>query len=138
MRNFFKIFFASLLALVVFTLLAVFFLVSMIGGIASKDKPRVATKSVIVLDLGQHYQEQVKQNQFSMFSSDDKDIPGLYDVIRLLAGAKTDKNVAGIYVIANNNHNGFAASEELRNALKDFKNSNKFILAHGDVITQKA
>ena len=138
MRNFFKIFFASLLALVVFTLLAVFFLVAMVGGITSKDKPRVAAKSVIVLDLGQHYEEQVKQDPFSVFSSDDKDIPGLYDVIRLLNKAKTDKNVSGIYIIANNNPNGFAASEELRNALKDFKTSGKFILAHGDVITQKA
>ena len=138
MRNFFKIFFASLLALVVFTLLAVFFLVAMVGGITSKDKPRVAAKSVIVLDLGQHYEEQVKQDPFSVFSGDDKDIPGLYDVIRLLNKAKTDKNVSGIYIIANNNPNGFAASEELRNALKDFKTSGKFILAHGDVITQKA
>lgn len=138
MRNFFKIFFASLLALVVFTLLAVFFLVSMVGGMASKDRPGVAAKSVIVLDLGQHFEEQVKQDPFSIFSSDDKDIPGLYDVIRLLNRAKTDKNVAGIYIIANNNPNGFAASEELRNALKDFKTSNKFILAHGDIITQKA
>ena len=138
MRNFFKIFFASLLALVVFTLLAVFFLVSMLGGIASKDKPRVAAKSVIILDLGQHYEEQVKQDPFSAFRSDDKDVPGLYDVIRLLNRAKSDKNVAGIYVIANNNPNGFAASEELRNALKDFKTSGKFILAQGDVMTQKA
>ena len=64
--------------------------------------------------------------------------PVLYDVIRLLQKAKSDKNIAGIYIIANNNPNGFAASEELRNALKDFKTSGKFILAHGDVITQKA
>ena len=106
MRNFFKIFFASLLALVIFTLLAVFFLVSMIGGMASKDKPRVAAKSVLVLDLSQHYEEQVKQDPFSAFRSDDKDIPGLYDVIRLLNKAKTDKNIAGIYIIANNNPNG--------------------------------
>ena len=138
MRNFFKLFFASLLALVVFTLLAVFFLVAMVGGMASKDRPRVAAKSVIVLDLGQQYKEQVKQDPLAFLSGDDKNIPGLYDVIRLLHIAKTDKKVAGIYIIANNNPNGFAASEELRNALKDFKTSGKFILAHGDVITQKA
>lgn len=138
MRNFFKIFLASLLALVVFTLLAVFFLVSMVGSMASKDKPRVAAKSVIVLDLAQHYEEQVKKDPISIFSSDDKDVPGLYDVVRLLNQAKADKNIAGIYVIANGNPNGFAASEELRNALEDFKGSGKFVLAHGDIITQKA
>jgi protease IV len=138
MRNFFKIFFASLLALVVFTLLAVFFLVGFLGGIATKEKPRVDARSVIVLDLGQAFPEQMKKNPLSFLSGEMKDIPGLYDVIRLLNKAKLDKNVAGIYIVANNNPNGFAASEEIRNALKDFKTSGKFILAHGDVITQKA
>ena len=138
MRNFFKIFFASLLALVIFTLLAVFFLVGFLGGIATKERPRVDAKSVIVLDLGQAFPEQMKQNPLSFLSGESKDVPGLYDVIRLLNRAKSDKNVAGIYIVANSNPNGFAASEELRNALKDFKTSSKYILAHGDVITQKA
>src|SRR5688572_23459985 len=110
MRNFFKIFFASLLALVVFSLLAVFFLVATVGGMASKDRPKVAAKSVMVLDLGQHYKEQVKQDPLGALSSDDKDIPGLYDVVRLLRRAKTDRNISGIYIIANNNPNGFAAN----------------------------
>lgn len=138
MWNFFKIVLACLLALVVFSLLAVFFLVSMAGGLASKEKPRVAANSVIVLDLGLHYQEQVKQNPFGLFSGDEKDVPGLYDVVRLLNVAKTDKNIAGIYIIANNNPNGFAANDEIRNALRDFKTSGKFVLAHGDIISQPA
>ena len=138
MRSFLKIFFASLLALVIFSMLAVFFVVAMVGGMASKNRPRVDAKSIVVLDLGQHYEEQVKQDPLAFLRSDNKDIPGLYEVIRLLHIAKTDKNVAGIYVIANSNPNGFAASEELRNALKDFKTSGKFILAHGDIVTQKA
>jgi protease-4 len=138
MRNFFKIFFASLLALVVFTLLAVFFLVGFLGGIADKEKPKVDAKSVIVLDLGQAFPEQMKENPLSFISGEARDIPGLYDVIRLVDRAKSDKNVAGIYIIANSNPNGFAASEEIRHSLKDFKTSGKFILAYGDVITQKA
>jgi protease-4 len=138
MRNFFKIFFACLLALVIFTFLAVFFLVGFLGGIATKEKPRVEAKSVIVLDLGQAFQEQIRENPLSFFSGEIKDIPGLYDVIRLVKTAKSDKHVAGIYLVSENNPNGFAASEELRNALKDFKTSGKFIIAHGNVITQKA
>ena len=138
MRSFFKMFFASLLALIIFCLLAVFFLVAIVGGITSKDKPRVEAKSVLVLDLSQHFAEQVKPNPLSIISGSDKDVPGLYDVIRLLQKAKEDKKIAGIYIIANNNPNGFSSNEELRNALKDFKTSNKFIIAHGDVITQKA
>ena len=138
MRSFFKIFFASLLALIIFSLLVVFFLITLAGSLTAKDRPRVEAKSVLVLDLGQHYAEQEKQNPLSVISSEQRNVPGLYDVLRLINRAKTDKNISGIYIIANNNPNGFAASEELRNALKDFKSSNKFILAHGDVITQKA
>ncbi|RYG54160.1 MAG: signal peptide peptidase SppA [Chitinophagaceae bacterium] len=138
MRNFFKIFFASLLALVIFTIIAVFFIISLIGGMASKDKPAVAAKSVLVLDLGQEYQEQVKKDPLALFKNEDREVPGLYDVVRLIRLAKADKNIAGIYMIANTNPNGFAASEEIRNVLADFKNSGKFMLAHGDVITQKA
>ncbi len=138
MRSFFKILLASFLALVVFSVLAVFFLLSMVGGMASKDRPRVEAKSVILLDLSQHYKEQLNQYPLSFLGGSEKDIPGLYDVIRLLRIAKTDKNVAGVYIKADNNPNGFAANEEIRNALKDFKTSSKFVLAHGDIITQKA
>lgn len=138
MRSFFKFFLASLLALIVFTLLAVFFLVGFVGGLASKEIPKVYAKSVLVLDLGQSYPEQMKESPLSFVSSESKDIPGLYDVIRLVHKAKNDKHISGIYIIANNNPNGFAASEEIRDALKDFKTSGKFILAHGDVISQKA
>jgi protease IV len=138
MRSFFKTFFAALLALVIFTLLVFFFLVAFIGGLASKETPRVEAKSVLLLDLGQHFAEQLKENPFGMLSSEQEDVPGLYDVVRLLQTAKSDKKISGIYIIANANANGFAASEEIRNALLDFKKSGKFILAHGDFISQRA
>ena len=138
MGSFFKTFFASLLALLIFSLLAFFFFVAVIGGLASKEKPRVGAKAVLVLDLGQHFAEQLKENPLGVISREQEDIPGLYDVIRLVQAATSDKNIAGIYIVANANSNGFAASEEIRNALLDFKKSGKFILAHGDVITQKA
>lgn len=139
MKSFFKIFFASLLAMVVFCLIVFFFVVAFISGLASKEVPVVGAKSVLILNLGQQYKEQVQENPLSAISSDDEsDIPGLYDVVRLLHEAKTDKNIAGIYIIANNNPNGSASSEEIRNALLDFKQSKKFIIAQGDVISQKA
>jgi protease IV len=138
MRGFFKIFFASLLALIVFCLLIVFFLVAMAGSLSSKDKPVVAAQSVLVLDLSQHFAEQVQENPFSILSGENKDIPGLYDVIRLVKKAGADKNIAGLYIIANNNANSFAASEEIRSAILDFKSKGKFVIAHGDIITQAA
>ena len=139
MKSFFKIFFASLLSLVIFSLIVFFLFVGWIAGLASRDKPRVEAKSVLVLDLSENFKEQKVDNPLSAISSSDEmDVPGLYDVVRLIHKAKDDKDIKGIYLVANNNPNGLSSSEEIRNALINFKTSKKFIIAHGDVISQRA
>ncbi len=138
MRSFFKIFFASFLAIIVFVLIAFFIAVGTIGGLASKTKPKIEEKSVLVLDLSKELNEQTEKASIYSIARDEDKIPGLYDVIRILHHAKTDNKINGIYIIANRNANGFAASNELRNALMDFKTSKKFIIAHGDMMTQGA
>ncbi len=139
MKSFFKIFFASLLSLIIFTLIIFFLFVGWITGLASKEKPRVEAKSVLVINLSQNFKEQEVENPLSPFSSNDEmDVPGLYDVVRLIHKAKEDKKISGIYLVADANPNGLASSEEIRNALLDFKTSKKFIVARGDVISQKA
>jgi protease-4 len=139
MRSFFKIFFASLLALIVFCVIGVFILVAAVSGLASKEKPDVAKGSVLVLDLSQHFKEQRTEDPISVITSGiEGSTPGLYDLIRLIRHAKEDKDISGIYIEADGNANGFASSDEIRNALIDFKKSKKFIIAHGDIVSQKA
>lgn len=138
MGSFFKTFFASLLALIVFTLLVFFFFMVVIGGLTSKETPRISSHSVLVLDLGQHFAEQVRQNPFGILQKTPSDVPGLHDLVRLINKAANDDRIAGIYIIANQNANSFAASEEIRNALIAFRKTKKFILAHGDIIRQGA
>src|SRR5687767_6855737 len=112
MGSFFKMFFASLLALLIFALISVFLVIGMVGALASKDKPEVAEKSVLTLDLSQHFFERKQDKTLTGLVQNDDDIPGLYDVIRIIKHAKEDAKIKGIYVIANGNNNGFAASEE--------------------------
>lgn len=138
MRSFFKIFFASFLAVFVFALIVFFLLVGMVSSLATKDKPKVADKSVLVLNLGQHFSEKHIDNPLGVLSSDETDIPGLYDVVRLIRHARNDNHISGIYIKANGNSNGYAASEELRNALMEFRESKKFVIAHGDMMSQGA
>lgn len=137
MRSFFKIFFASFLALIIFCLLAFFILAGIVGTLTSKEKPQIASKSVLVLDLGQLFHERLQQNPLSALSQEG-DNPGLFDVVRLIRNAKSDNDIAGIYITADDNANGFASSNELRNAILDFKSSKKFVIAHGDAMSQKA
>lgn len=139
MRNFFKIFFASLLALIIFSLIGVLILVGIISSAASPNKPDIESNAVLVLDLTKQYKEQKDESVLGAFSSNsDNDIPGLYDVVRMIDYAKTDNSVKGIYIKCDDNVNGFAASEELRQALIDYRKSKKFVIAYGDVISQKA
>ncbi len=139
MRSFFKIFFATLVALILFSI-ALFFAVSIfISNATSPSKPDIGSNGVLILDLNKEFAEQAKTDPINSFLGDhSKDVPGLYDVVRMVRYAKSDSSIKGIYIKAGDNENGYAGSEELRQALIDFKKSNKFILAYGSVIPEKA
>ncbi|HET9277154.1 MAG TPA: signal peptide peptidase SppA [Flavitalea sp.] len=139
MKSFFKIFFASLLALIVFSLISLFLMFGLISGLTSKDKAQIGSKGVVVIDLSTFYPEVGVENPLPSFGGEERfDVPSLYDVVRLINKAKSDSAVKGIYIRSGFNSNGFGASEEIRNALVDFKKSRKFIYAYADIITQRA
>ena len=136
MRAFFKILFASLLALVIFSVV-VFFVMGWIAGKAvESDKPEIESKTVLVLDLSKQLMEQSVSQGLSFPDGQTAAVNGLYDVVRAIKAAKTDSAVKGIYVKCGGNPNAFATGEELRNALLDFKTSKKFIIAYGNNISQ--
>ena len=88
MRSFFKIFFAALLALFVFALIGFFLMVGALSGLAAKEKPEVAAKSILLLDLSRAYPEQKNVNPIDQLTSSDNPVPGLYDVVRMIRHAK--------------------------------------------------
>ena len=135
MRSFFKMFFASFIALIIFSLLVFFIGLAVVSGIVSKEKPDVQSKSVVVLNLGNHFAEYRQPSPTSILGEADQ--PSLYEVIRLIEHAKNDNKISGIYIMADGNGNGPAANNELRKALLDFKSSKKFIIAYGDRISQQ-
>lgn len=138
MRSFFKIFFASLLALIAFVLIVVFFTLGFVSSVANSQPRETESNSVLVLDLSQAFGEKPVEDPLANFSESRYNTPGVYDVIRLIRYAKTDSAIRGIYIKAASNANGLGTSEEIRNALIDFKKSRKFIYAYGDVISLKA
>lgn len=139
MGGFFKMLFASLLALIIFSVAGFFIFLAAIASLASSDKPVVEKNSVLVLNLGQAYLEQEVDNPLASLSgSGELNVPGVYDVIRLIQKAAKDVKIKGIYLQSGINPNGFATSEEIRNALIDFKKSGKFILAYSEMMNQKS
>lgn len=139
MKSFFRIFFASLLALVAFSIISFFLVVALVTGFATRGKASTGNKAVLLIDLNTFYPEVPVKNPLPSFSGEERyDVPSLYDVVRLIRKAKTDSAVKGIYIRCGGNNNGFGASDEIRNALADFKSSKKFIYSYSDVITQRA
>jgi protease IV len=141
MRSFFKIFFASLLALIVFVVIFIFFsigyLSSVVSGFANQAE-ETGANAVLVLDLSESFGEKATSDLLANFSESRYNTPGVYDVIRMIRYAKTDSAIRGIYIKAVSNGNGLGTTEEIRNALLDFKKSGKFIYASGDVISLRA
>ena len=132
-------FFASLLALIIFSVIGFFIFLVLIAGLAKTEKPLVEKNSVLVVNIGQMFMEQKLESPLADFSSNDElSVPGVYDVVRLIEKASKDDKIKGIYLQSGINPNGFASSEEIRNALIDFKKSGKFIIAYSEMMNQKA
>src|SRR5664279_4442081 len=138
MRNFFKIFFASFLALVVFVIAFFFFLAGYVSSFTSSPAEDIGSNAVLLLDLSENFAEKQTADPLAGFSESVYNTPGVYDVVRMIRYAKTDSAVKGIYIKANSNGNGLGTTEEIRNALREFKRSGKFIYAYGDVISLRA
>jgi protease-4 len=138
MKIFFKSFFASLLALVVFTLIGFFLIVGIASAFSTEEPKVVAANSVLVLDLSNEFAEQVQNDPISeIVNKKNGKLPSLSELVHLIAYAKKDDAIKGIYIKCQQNPNGYAASEEIRKALIDFKTSKKFVIAYGETITQK-
>lgn len=140
MRSFFKIFFASLLALIVFCGLCFLLFVGIVAvTLSAPSKVSISPNSVLVVDLGQPLLEQRQVNPVNaLLRRGPLSTAGLHDVITLLHYAAGDNSIRGIYLKLDDDPNGLATNEELRNALLDFKRSGKFVYAYGSVISQQA
>mgnify|MGYP003378204344 FL=1 len=64
---------------------------------------------------------------------------GLNDILINIKNAETDDHIKGIYLELGLNQNAYATLQEIRDALEDFKkNSGKFVIAYGEVISQSS
>ena len=143
MKIFWKAFLASLLAILVASVLLLFLLIGMISAITSYKDQSVSIKSqtLLVIKLDGKIVERKSNNPF-----EDLEIPGIkmsntVGLNQILSGiekAKADEHIRGIYLELSEINAGFATVEEIRNALKDFKKSGKFIYSYSDMISQKA
>jgi len=139
MNGFLKTFFAALLAILAFVFIVMFMTIVAVSSIATRKTAEVPAKSVLVIDLGDHFSDVPPSDPWSEISNVGKEsTPGLYELIRIIKHARYDPAIQGIYLKAGSNSNDFASSEELRKAIINFRSDGKFVYAYGDVIGEQA
>jgi protease-4 len=143
MKQFFKFFFASVLGVIVASILFLFILMGIFAGIASSgDKQiQIEKNTILVLDLDGPIVERTSQDPFEEMMTSLSNSPspiGLNNILKNIRKAKEDENIAGIYIEAGMLQAGYATVEEIRNALIDFKESGKFIVSFAPIYSQKS
>jgi protease-4 len=145
MKQFFKVVFASMLGFILANILLLFLFIAIVGGIAassgSKKTAEIDDNSILKIEFSGPISDRSDNNPFKNFnplSGENKQGYGLTDILDALEKAKTDDKIKGIYMHFDGVPAGMATTEEIRNALLDFKKSGKFILSYSNTYDQKA
>ncbi len=126
-------------AIILLFFIAFISLTGIVAGMSSgEDKTEVESKSVLILDLNEPILEQGKENSLAALSGGESSVTGLNDILASIKEAKSDDRIKGIYIKTGICSNGWATLKEVKEALEDFKSSNKFILSYGEVSDQKS
>ncbi|MGD1840807.1 MAG: signal peptide peptidase SppA [Thermonemataceae bacterium] len=126
--------FATVLGIFIFLLLG-FFLVWIFT--PKDDAPDIEENSVLRLSLNAPIEERSQEDPFSELTGNVTPI-GLLDLLQVIEKAKDDDNIKGIYIDTEVALAGFASLEEIRDALLDFKESGKFIVAYAEYYSEGA
>lgn len=145
MKEFFKMFFASMLGIIVASVVLVGLFIGAIVGIATSavsDKPEdkivVKDNSLLRLDLSESFHEQGEENSFSFMGSGGGSEAGVYEIGNAMEAAAKDEKIKGLYIKLAPSPNSFATLQQIREAVLRFKKSGKFVYAYGESVTQGA
>ena len=141
MKGFFKFTFASILGVIIGLVIFIFILIGIISA-SSREKPLVLkTNTLLVAKLDQPIVDRNPESPFDNFTSGNftPDLRmGLDMIVDNLEKAKEDPNISGILLDICVVPTGIATIEEIRNAILDFKTSEKFVICYADILTHSS
>ena len=141
MKEFFKMTLATICGIAIFLVVTgLFFVISLVGMIASDSSTtKVKDNSVFVIKLDGSISERSEEGTpFDEFlGMGDMSAVGLDDMICAIRKAKDNEDIKGIYLEGGSlSFDAPATAQQLRDALKDFKKSGKWIVAYADMYHQ--
>ncbi|WP_312298343.1 signal peptide peptidase SppA [Chryseobacterium sp.] len=141
MRSFFKNVLANIVAILLLcAVFFIFFIMMLVFSSMGNEKSVVVKKnSVLTINLKTNIIDSPTEEEMGLFNigSQNKNVL-LYDVLEAINKAKTDDNIKGISIEADDLNAGLTQIDDLRNAIEDFKKSGKFVYAYGNGVSQSA
>ena len=143
MKQFFKFVFASMVGIILSSILLFVIFIASIGALvsSSNDNVIVAENTILHVNLNVPIVERGSTSPLDDLDlgpfKGDKTL-GLDNILKSINHAKSDDNIKGIYLDVSYLVTGFASIEEIRDALIEFKKSGKFIIAYSEVYSQGA
>ena len=137
MKQFFKMTLATICGIAIFLVITgLFFVISLVGMIASDSaSTKVKDNSVFVIKLNGTISERAEEGTpfDTLLGLGDMSAMGLDELIASIRKAKDNDDIKGIYLEGGVlSFDAPATAQQLRDALKDFKKSGKWIVAYAD------
>ena len=137
MKQFFKMTLATICGIAIFLVITgLFFVISLVGMIASDSaSTKVKDNSVFVIKLNGTISERAEEGTpfDALLGLGDMSAMGLDELIASIRKAKNNDDIKGIYLEGGVlSFDAPATAQQLRDALKDFKKSGKWIVAYAD------
>ena len=140
--NFLKTMLASMLGsfitIVFLTFIGFAIILGVIIAATADEEVTISANSVLYIDFDKPIVERAPKMPFYLNPMSSGNVLGLDEILKSIAKAKVDKNISGIYLNTENITTGTGTLEEIRDALIDFKNSGKFLVAYGNYYSQAA
>lgn len=141
MKSFFGRVFSTLVGLTIFSIVGFFLMIFFFAVLGSSGEEPIIVKSNSVLNLNldfpiEDHLGKKEYKDYTFLNEDPKH--SLFGMISAIAYAKEDPKIKGITIENNLTFAGYAQLKALRDALIDFKESGKFVVAYSDIYTQQS
>jgi protease-4 len=143
MKEFLKYTLATITGIIIASFLFFIIMLGVLSSlVASGNKPvSIENNSILVLKAGMPIPDRDNENLIAGFDILNMDIaatPGLNLILKNIKKAAGDDKIKGILIENGLQNAGWATTEEIRNALQEFRKTGKFVISYSDyVLTQE-
>ena len=142
--KFLKVFFATLLAMIVGSVLSwvlcIALFAGMVGSMGQVTKATITPQTIVKIDFAENIADAPTKNPMAGFDYQTLSVAKsthLLKVLQSIEAAKSDDRVKGLYLnFTGTGEVSSGAMEEIRAAIVDFKQSGKFVVAYNEIYSQ--